>query len=99
MRHEKIIKREDGSRVVIVASFHFASWAKELYTCDVYCIEPKKRKRKLCFDDDSWAFRQLSMSERQEYIKEQNLKFATQDELYQAKLECWAKLRPAQVKG
>lgn len=96
MEYEKILKREDGSRVKIEVSFFFLSSYGDnfRYGIDVYRCEKGKRTWINCCDKDSYTYRSLKMSERKEHEEQANLIHVTQWEIYQAKIELWKKFKP-----
>lgn len=94
MRHEKIISRLDGSKVSIEVSVRIDFTKGASYNISVFtCAVGKRKYHRLCQDDDhSW--RALSMEDRDKSDHLFILKHVTEDELYAAKVELWAKLKP-----
>lgn len=86
--HEKILKRVDGSKVKITA--HFGEDAK--YSVTVETCKKGRRIWQDCLDQYAWVFRKMSLSERAEITKK--AKFATAEEILEAKMELWQKLKP-----
>ena len=95
MRHEKIIKREDGAKVRINIEFH-AEWSlnKVDWSFTVDKCEKGKRLWIPPCDSNDYAFRKLSMPERSKAIREESLRRASLQEVESAMLELWEKLRP-----
>lgn len=88
MRLEKIIKRQDGSRIQMYVSLDTgsfndtASWQVNVYEC------PKGQRRFLSvYSGDDYNYRKLSLTERANFILEAQLKWVTLDEIKAAKME------------
>lgn len=96
MRHEKVIKREDGTRVKITVELISYRFVDKALTYDVnvtYCEKGKKTWQPV-YDTDSFNYRKLSIEERREFIDAQKLLAATPAEILSAKLELWEKIKP-----
>jgi hypothetical protein len=96
MRHEKEIKREDGSAIQIVVNFYDSYGSGVTWRYDLFVKAPRKKKWVSPFMD-SYSYRSLSIEERRECRMKEILNYATQEELHQAALECWEKLKPEKV--
>ena len=96
MKHEKIIRKDDGSRVKIVVSVSTDIWrgSDVDYTISVEICEPKKRTFKAVVDCNTYAYRGLSLEDRRQYCLEKNIEFAGKDAINQAMVECWEKGKP-----
>lgn len=97
MRHEKIFKREDGSRVRVNIEFR-ADWSyskPEWYFSVDTCEKGKRTWVPACNGDD-YFFRKLTMAERAKAVREESLKRASIDEVKLAMLELWDRLRPSE---
>lgn len=94
MRHEKILKRKDGTRVKIYISVSL-SFDGIVYRSDVRICEKGKRTWKPVTDSDSYSYRKLSMRDREIKDLENQLTMISGDELLEAKLEAWQRLKPA----
>ena len=96
MRHEKIIKNEDGSRVKITVSMSTDSrhMSGADYTISVETCEPKKRTFKSVVDGNSYSYRGLSMDERRKFCLDKNIEIAGKDAINKAMIECWEKAKP-----
>jgi hypothetical protein len=96
MRHEKIIKRADGSKVRINIEFR-ADWssskAEWSFRVD-YCEKGKRTWIPSC-DRNDYQFRRLSMEQRSQAIREKSLSRASLQEIEAAMLELWETLRPS----
>lgn len=95
MRHEKILKRDDGSRVKIVIKFCCdftaleATWNYEVFFC-----KPRKRTWTPATDRDSYTFRKLDRAGKEAEIQRQALLRITQQELYDTMRELWLTMEP-----
>ena len=96
MRHEVIIKRDDGSQVQIVATISIDH--HNVYS-DIQVAIKGFRKRTwiyvTCGDD--YTYRALSMKDRKTYYKNLLLNTVTADEIYKTECELWQKLKPKLV--
>ncbi len=97
MTHKKTIKRDNGLQYQICVNVYLDSYGNKgvEYRIDIYCR--KKGKRNWLNVEkgiDSYKYRGLSMEERSEYDIKNNLRYLTQDEIHEAKLELWNKLKP-----
>ena len=92
--HEKILKRENGDRVKITVEL-FTSHVGKLSTCyynyQVYICAPKKKTWEHQYTSNQYAYSHLTDKEKQLL----RLKYVTEDELKQAALELWEKLKPS----
>ena len=95
MRHEKIIKRQDGSKVRINVSFYSdfgrneRKWEFTVDTC-----EKGKRTWVPPFDINNYNFRGKTQSEKQQLIEQESLRRASQEEIDDAIIELWNQLLP-----
>jgi hypothetical protein len=96
MRHEKILKRGDGSRVCIRVEFH-ADWnaSKPVWDFVVHACEKGKRTWTAPYNSNEYSFRQLSMEDRAKFIREKCLLLASAEEVESTMLELWETLRPS----
>jgi hypothetical protein len=96
MRHEKIIKRSDGSKVRINIEFR-AEWSRRTaewsFSVD-YCEKGKRTYFPSC-NVDSYEFRKLSPPQKAQAIREESLKRASPEEIESAMLELWETLKPS----
>ena len=92
--YEKIIKREDGSRVKIFVDLFDVRYGELAYRTSASTCGKGKRTWYGSFDSNHYMYRQLSMEDRRTYEHESQLDFVSEDELLQAKTELWEKLKP-----
>jgi hypothetical protein len=95
--HEEIFKREDGSRVKIVAKILVDSWRAKAgfqYVTEVFTCEKGKRTWKRTYDQDCYKYRALSMEERVEFQDKSKLDFVSKSELCDVLENLWLKLSP-----
>ena len=97
MRHEKIVKRENGMQYQICVNALIDSYmgGNVNYRVDVFCREKGKRKW-LSLPDTlhDFQFRELSMEDREKHKDNNSLRFVTKEEIYDAKIELWNLLKP-----
>lgn len=94
--HEKIIKRDDGSRVKIVISLNLDYPLRSTvnYRLSVALCEAKKRTWKAPTDENDHIHRLLSMDDSQLRIQANYLKHVTLEEILSVKLELWQSIKP-----
>lgn len=97
MRHEKTIKREDGSKVLIkvVFSCDFTRLTPD-WSFDVFTCEKGKRTWNAVCDRTSYGFRRLSSDERPQKIRDEFMRHVTAEEVESVMLELWDNLRQNQ---
>ena len=97
MKHEKIVKRENGIQYLICVNFLISSYGRNetKYMVEIYYREKGKRNW-LNIDRDIYDhdYRALSMEKREEYDNKNMLRFVSKDEIYDAKIELWNLLKP-----
>lgn len=95
MRHEKILKRKDGSKVKIVVKYSCdyigrgPNWQVDVYQC-----EPRKRTWLQVVDRNKYSFRALSEEARVAEVMRVTLCHVTQEEVMGAMYEVWLQLKP-----
>ncbi len=95
MSVEKIIKREGGGKVKITVSIYTNRiFGKFAYETDVQICEKGKRSWFGVYSTDTYVFRRMSTEDKVIFIKMEQLKHVTEDEIYQAKLELWNSIKP-----
>lgn len=82
--HEKIIKRDDGSRIKIIVRIEGYSYGIVSYNVDVERCKPKKRTWENVF----------LRTDRRPDREGRLLGIVSSDELHQAKKELWLSLEP-----
>lgn len=94
LRTEKILRREDGSRVKICVELFEVSHQRMEYRFSVQTCGKGKRTWNDCVDFDDFRYRALSMSERREFEIAESMEIISREELLNAKLSLWESLRP-----
>lgn len=100
MRHEKIFKRDDGSRVKIRV------WiSTDLYNSrdlqwgfDVHIAQKRKRNWEPACNEFDYAFRSLSHLEKKKRLMEKSLMHVTPEEIHAAMIELWQMIEPQEIK-
>jgi hypothetical protein len=92
MRHEKIIKRDD-KRIKICVMVSIGSNEKTPYKTSVAWSELGKRTWHNV-TEDSRDFRKLSSEEKQKVDLQNQLSLVSEQELLDAKIEAWQKIKP-----
>ena len=90
---EKVLKRNDGSRVRIKVRF-ISDITYRDYAVNVTHCDKGKRKWKSCRNIESHAHRVLNMEERREDIKRAQLDYVTVQEIFAVKLDLWELMKP-----
>ena len=92
MHTEKIIKREDGSRVKIRT--HPFIDQEVIYKVYVSTCKKGKRTWIRTYDSDCYKYRGLSMDERGAFEYNSYLKVVTEEEIQEVRLELWEAMKP-----
>jgi len=95
--HEEIFKREDGSRVKVIAKIMIDSWRAKAgfqYSTEVFTCEKGKRTWKPTYDQNCYRYRKLSMEERVEFQDDSKLDAVSESELSSVLTNLWKKLKP-----
>ena len=93
MEHEKILRREDGSRVKIEVWVTSCFDSDIEYESEVYTYE-KDREEWVGTWSPGYSYRGLSMEERATHRYNSQFPTITPEELQEAKLELWEKMKP-----
>ena len=91
MRNEKILKRDDGSKIKIECTLYNYN---STYEFEVYSCEPKKRVWHNVHSNDDLIWRRLDIKAKDVYRQNKQLEFVTKEELLSCALETWGKLKP-----
>ena len=94
LKYEKIIRREDGSRVRIEIELRNDHRSLEYITA-VFTCKKRKRTWKPTYDRDGYHYRGLGMDERHEFAYDSQFLVISKEELLEAKTEYWESLRPS----
>jgi hypothetical protein len=93
MQQEKIIKRDDGSRVKIITTVQELC-GNVVYRTSVYYRESGKRLWRSNFSTEDYGYRKLPFEEKQIFIENKNLEYATKEEIYAEKVSIWESIKP-----
>ena len=80
-------------KIVVSLSISFREtpgWNVSVY----YKKKGKRLWNNVDYDIPTWDFRKLSIEERSLYIEKNNLRYVTEDEIFETKMELWNKLKP-----
>jgi hypothetical protein len=91
--YDKIIKRDDGSRVKIVINVIFIHNEIAYRTTVLICIKGKRTWRNAT-DSNDYTHRALSMEDRVKKDLKNQLTIISESEMLDAKLEAWQQLKP-----
>jgi hypothetical protein len=94
MRHETILKREDGTKISIEVTLwvdmrHDATWRIQVSKCP-----PRKRTYTYVNNTDDYTWRKLTIPEREKATMAEYLKHVTAEEILAAKIDLWNALKP-----
>lgn len=93
MRHEKLITNPEGDKIKIDVRFYENFQGLPTYNLDIsVCPKGKRLFKRLEFDN--WSYRKLSTEERRAYEHTEYLKYITEEQMLEAKIELWHKLAP-----
>ena len=96
MRHQKIIKRDNGDRVRITVEL-VVDWSmtEPRWTFVTHFCEPKKRTWKSYVNHDDFSWRSLDRKGRHDEDVKRSLKIASKEEVLEAMNELWHKVKPS----
>lgn len=93
MRHEKILVREDKTRLKIVA-YNYDHYGDMAYRFELYICSPNKRKWTSLFSTDDFTWRKLNAASKKMYELSKYLQYVTKDEILSCVKELWQKMEP-----
>lgn len=95
MRHEKILKRPDGSRVKIEVCL-VTDWTRDdqNWRFECYHCPPRKRSWTSAINTDDYSWRKLDQAGRDVENRRRSLTLATETEVAEAMRELIKKLAP-----
>jgi hypothetical protein len=97
MRHEKIFKRSDGSKVRITVELHIRDhWHVAEWSFLVHTREKNKRLWWSVIDPYSYELRDLPMAKQKAKIHEECLKHVSIEEVTEVANELWQMLKPSE---
>lgn len=95
MKHEKIIKRDDGTQYQIIVNIANIGYDNSVrYSNSVYTRQKGKKKWNNLPNIDEYKYRALSIDDRIKHTEANNLRFVSKEEILEAKLEAWMKIKP-----
>jgi hypothetical protein len=99
MRHEKIIRRDDGSRIKIEVSVSLDFYTREEphYSFVSSSCGKGKRLFKSPHSDNDYTWRALDIPERIEYANQEYFTICTEAEVLEAYLETWELMKPKEL--
>lgn len=98
MKTEKIIKREDGSQVLITAGFYVGQFDDEPSWSISVNHRAKGKKNWLgTYSGDDYNYRKLNGEDREKFILDAQLNFCTLQEMNDVKMILWESLKPAEL--
>lgn len=97
MRHSKIFRRADGSRIKVVAEF-LCDYSQTTYKVTVLTCEKGKRTWRDVSEKISNRDRYKTRKEREELLLKYQLELVSSEEIMQVKLELWELLNPMLIK-
>lgn len=97
MRHEKIFKRADGSKVKIDVNYYH-DYNRSAWSFTVCLCAPKKRTWKNAVNTDAYMYRSLSHEDKLAYRARQKFEHVTKEEVLSVMLELWQNIKPT-MKG
>lgn len=93
MNHEKILRRDDGSRVKIKVWF-FEYRGKLDWRFQTFVCQKGKRTWTSPVNRDDYAWRKLNQEDRKTENIRRSLTLASPEEVHEALLEAWELLKP-----
>ena len=96
MTHEKIFIRGDRTKLKVIVELYTTMYSNDRYgyrVCVAKC-EPRKRTWHYVLNTDDYRYRQLNASERVKWENDLYLELLTPEEILEAKMELWNKIKP-----
>jgi len=95
MNHEKIIVKENGDKLKICVSCWIDMLRGCQYNLSIWTLSKGKRKWKhYSPEDDNYKYRSLTMNQRRDFYLYMANEIAGEENIKEAKLELWNKLKP-----
>jgi hypothetical protein len=95
MTHEKLIKRENGDKVRLRIRLFVESWRDAFaWNFEVWVTPKGKRKEFTPFNGDDYTYRRLGVEDRKKWEERKYMEYVTPEEIQQAKIELWEKIKP-----
>ncbi len=97
MYHEKTVKRENGDRVIIRVNFYVDNYSSDIkgnYMVSLGLLPFRKRKVHYLSNGDNYTCRAMNTQDREKFNHVENLKYVSEQEILEAKMELWELLKP-----
>ena len=96
MKHEKIFRLDDGSRVKVIASLDSSSILGDL-EWDFFALTCGKGKRTWTspVDTNQHSYREKTMKERRDFARSKYSELVTKEMVEETANELWNKLKPS----
>lgn len=95
LKHERIFKQTDGSRMKIVISFFgITTQDTSRYNVRVYLCEPGKRTWSDVAGSEHPGFGRMSVTEQRRVNLQKCLEFAGEDKIMEVANELWQQMKP-----
>lgn len=98
MKHEKIIRRSDGSRIRIKVELTI-EWnnSEPRWSFITHKCEKGKRTWRTHVDTDCYQWRRLSREDREKENERRSLILATREEVNEVMIELWEAVKPVET--
>ena len=93
MNVESVLRRADGSRVLIQVNFQMRG-NRAMYYVSVSLCQKGKRTWRNCHDSGQFLYGSMNMEERLTDVRACQLKFVSADEIHAVKNKLWQLLKP-----
>lgn len=98
MQHEKVIVRPDKSKIMLKVSINISSYGSDAgvkWEWDIYYCAPGKRKYGSVYSTNDYEYRRQPFPEgRRKWAEAKMYEYISKEEVLEAKLELWEKLKP-----
>ncbi len=95
MTHEKIFKREDGSKVTVKVIYQTDWTTNSRWQIEVKTFGAGKIKEVNAVDTNAIGYLKTNNRNREAYILKKQLEYVTPAEILEVKLELWEKMKPS----
>lgn len=95
MKHYKIIRRDDGSRVRLIVSVDTGLGHRDVvWRVAVSTCEKRRRTWSLVVDSMRYDYRSMSLEDKDRFLLKRSLSVVSREEIESAMLELWESMRP-----